>query len=67
MADGTVLLSATIAGIALHRVDNVHMIGLSVLRAGRTFVIPIEEDNIAGMRLIAVVWPKHAILKTLYG
>lgn len=48
--------AAAIAGVALDGVDNAvfdfldntDMIGLTVLRAGAAFVVPIEEDNHAG-------------------
>ena len=55
------ILAAAIAGVALDSVDaailhllhDAHMIGRTILAA----IIPIEKDNVAGSRLIAVVLP----------
>lgn len=54
--------SATIAGVALNGVDNAvfaffhdaDMFRLSILQAGRTFVISIEKDNHTGQSLQAI-------------
>ena len=56
IANRVLIDAAAIAGVALDGVDNAvfdfldntDMIGLTVLRAGAAFVVPIEEDNHAG-------------------
>lgn len=61
------VLTATIAGIAfdgvdtaiLHFLHDANMIGRTVL----TSIIPIEKDNVAGSRLIAVVLPQSPLLE----
>ena len=67
-------LTAAITGISLDGIDNAvfaffhdtHMVGLSVLGAGRTIRgIPIEEDNHARCRFYAVVSPLSPILEPL--
>lgn len=65
MPHGILVLSAAIAGIALDGVDNTvfaflhdaEMIGLTILRAGTAFVVPIEEDDHAGRGLHRVICP----------
>ena len=65
MPHGILVLSAAIAGIALDGIDNAvfaflhdaDMIGLTVLRAGAAFVVPIEEDDHAGRGLHRVICP----------
>ena len=65
MAYGIAVLPATIAGVALHGVNdsvlhflhNAHMIGKAVLGAGIPPVIPVEVNYIARMRFVAVVLP----------
>ena len=67
------IFPAAIAGIALHGeyntvfhlFDNAYMVCLPVLWSGRTFVVLIKEDNIAGTLLIAIVLPKRPILEPL--
>ena len=54
MSHGILVLSAAIAGITLDGVDNAvfaflhdaDMIGLTILRAGRAFIVPIEENDL---------------------
>ena len=61
------ILAATIAGVAfdgvdasiLHLLHDAHMVGRTVLAA----IIPIEKDNVAGARFIAVVLPQSALLE----
>lgn len=61
------VLAAAIAGVALDGVDtailhflhDANMIGRTVLAA----IIPIEKDNVARARLIAVVLPQSALLE----
>ncbi len=61
------VLTATIAGVAfdgvdasiLHLLHNANMIGRTILAA----IIPIEKDNVARARLIAVVLPQSALLE----
>ena len=61
------VLTATIAGVAfdgvdasiLHLLHNANMIGRTILAA----IIPIEKDNVARARLIAVVLPQSARLE----
>ena len=56
IANRVLIDAAAIAGVAPDGVDNAvfdflddaNMIGLTVLRAGAAFVVPIEEDNHAG-------------------
>ena len=63
--------AAAVAGVALDGVDNTvfdllddtDMIGLAVLRTGAAPVIPIEKDNVAWARLIAVVLPQSPLLE----
>ena len=43
----------------LHLLHDANMIGRTVLAA----IIPIEKDNVAGARLIAVVLPQSALLE----
>ncbi len=67
-------LSAAVAGIALDGVDNAvfaflhdaDMIGLPVLRTGRAFVVPIEENDLTGRRLKAAVLPLSTVLEPLH-
>ena len=74
MPYGILIDSAAIAGIALHGVDNAvlnllhdpHMVGLAVLRAGRTFVVPIEENDHAGCRLCRAVQPLLTVFEPLH-
>lgn len=61
------VLTATIAGISFDGVDtailhffhNTNMVGRTILAT----IIPIEKDNIAGSRLIAVVLPQSPLLE----
>lgn len=61
------ILAAAIAGVAfnsidaaiLHLLHDANMIGRTILAA----IIPIEKDNVAGARLIAVVLPQSALLE----
>lgn len=61
------ILAAAIAGISLDGVDtailhffhNTNMVGRTILAT----IIPIEKDNIAGSRLIAVVLPQSPLLE----
>ena len=65
MTNRVLIDAAAIAGVALDGVgnavfdllDNTDMIGLTVLRAGATLIIPIEEDNYAGRGLHGVIRP----------
>ena len=61
------VLAAAIAGVPLNGVDtailhllhNAHMVGRTILAA----IIPIEKDNVAWARLIAVVLPQSPLLE----
>ena len=74
MSHGILVLSAGIAGIALHGVDDAvldllhdpHMVGLTVLRAGGTFAVPIEKNDHAGCRLGRAVQPLLAVFEPLH-
>ena len=74
MPHGIFILSAGVAGIALHGVDDAvldllnepHMVGLAVLRAGRSFVVPIKENDHAGGRLARAVQPLLTIFEPLH-
>ena len=65
-ANTVLLLSASIAGVALHGIDNTvltflhnaHMVAIAVY-------LPIEENEIAGAWLIAVVLPLSVIHEPL--
>ena len=60
-------MTATITRVAfdgvdtaiLHLLHNANMIGRTILAT----IIPIEKDNVAGARLIAVVLPQSALLE----
>ena len=68
------VLPAAIAGIALDGVDNAvfallhdtDMIGLPVLRAGVSFVVPIEENDLTGGRLKAAALPLVTVFEPLH-
>ena len=61
------VLTAAIAGVTLDSVDHAilhilhdtNMVGITILAA----IIPIEKDNVARARLIAVVLPQSALLE----
>ena len=71
MAFGILALPAGIAGVAFHGVDDPvfhlfhdpHMIRHSVLAL--VPIVPIEEDQVAGARLIAVVPPQSSLPEPL--
>ena len=73
MPHGILVLSAAIAGIALDGVDNTvfaflhdaEMIGLTILRAGTAFVVPIEEDDLTSGRFKAAVLPLPTVFEPL--
>ena len=73
MSHGILVLSAAIAGIALDGVDDTvfaflhdaDMIGLPILRAGATLIIPIEENDLTGSRLKATVLPLSTVFEPL--
>ena len=73
MSHGILVLSAAITGIALDGVDNAvfaflhdaDMIGLPVLRAGRAFIVPIEENDLTGRWLKAAVLPLSTVFEPL--
>ena len=62
------VLTAAIAGVTLDSVDaailhllhDTNMVGRTILAA----IIPIEKDNVAWARLIAVVLPQSALLES---
>ena len=74
MANRVLIDAAAIAGVALDGVDNAvfdflddaNMISLTVLWAGAALVVPIEEDNHAGDRLVGAVHPLPTLLKPLH-
>lgn len=65
MTYGIAVFPATIAGVALHGVDDTilhflhdaYTVGKAVLGAGTAFVVPIKVDNVTGAWLVAVVLP----------
>jgi len=65
--------SATIARVALYSVDNTvfdllhdaDVIGLPVLRAGVSLVIPVKEDNHSGDRLGRAIDPLSTVFEPL--
>lgn len=65
IANRVLIDAAAIAGVALDGVDNAvfdllddtDMIGLTVLRARATLIIPVEEDDHAGRGLHRVICP----------
>lgn len=64
VSHGVAVLTHRVARVALHRVDaailhNPHMVGRTVLAS----IIPVEKDDVAGARLIAVILPQPALLK----
>ena len=73
MPHGILVLSAVIAGITLDGVDDTvfaflhdtDMIGLPILRAGRAFVVPIEENDLTCRRLKAAVLPLTTVFEPL--
>ena len=74
MPHGILVLSAAIAGIALDGVDNTvfaflhdaDMIGLTILRAGTAFVVPIEENDLTSGRFKAAVLPLSTVFEPLH-
>ena len=68
------VLSAAIAGIALDGVDNAvfaflhdaDMIGLTILRAGTAFVVPIEENDLTDRWFKAAVLPLSTVFEPLH-
>ena len=46
--------------------NNTGVVGLSVLRTGAAYVIPIEENDHSGDRLGRAVYPLSTIFKPLY-
>ena len=73
MSYAVLIDTAAIAGVALHGVDdpvldlpdNAHVVGLPVLRAGVTLVVPVEEDNHAGRRLDGGIRPLATVSEPL--
>ena len=73
MPYGVLVLSAAIAGIALDGVDNTvfaflhdaDMIGLTILRAGTAFVVPIKENDLTGRWFKAAVLPLSTVFEPL--
>lgn len=73
IANRVLIDAAAISGVALDGVDNAvfdflddtDMIGLTVLRAGATLVIPIEEDNHARRGLHGIIRPLASIPEPL--
>lgn len=67
-------LAAAITGIALNGVDNAvfaflhdtDMIGLTILRARRAFIIPIEENDLSCRRFKAAILPLATVLEPLH-
>ena len=74
MPHGILVLSAAIAGIALDGVDNTvfaflhdaEMIGLTILRAGTAFIVPIEENDLTSGRFKAAVLPLPTVFEPLH-
>lgn len=74
MPYGVLVLSAAITGIALNGVDNAvfaflhdaDMIGLTILRAGGAFVVPVKENDHAGGRLGRAVLPLLTAFEPLH-
>lgn len=74
MPHGILVLSAAIAGIALDGIDNAvfaflhdaDMIGLTILRAGAAFVVPIKENDLTGRWFKAAVLPLSTVLEPLH-
>ena len=73
VSHGVAVLTHRVARVALHGVDdpvldlpdNAHVVGLPVLRAGVTLVVPVEEDNHAGRRLDGVIRPLATVSEPL--
>ena len=73
IANRVLIDAAAIAGVALDGVDNAvfdfldntGVVGLSILRTRRTFVIPIKENNHSGDRLGRTVDPLSTIFEPL--
>lgn len=67
VSHGVAVLTHRVARVALHRVDaailhllhNPHMVGRTVLAS----IIPVEKDDVAGARLIAVILPQPTLLE----
>ena len=65
--------AAAVAGVAFYGVDDpvldlpddAHVVGLPVLRARVTLVVPVEEDNHAGRRLDGVIRPLATVSEPL--
>ena len=73
LSHGIAVYPAKISGIALygiddpvlHLLDDTHMVRLSILGAGAALVVPIEEDDHAGDRLVGAVYPLSSIFEPL--
>ena len=73
VTNGIMVFAAAIARVSFDRVNNAvlntlndaRMVGLSVLRSGTAFIIPIEEDNHARSRFDIVIYPLTTILEPL--
>ena len=74
LSHGIAVYPAKISGIALygiddpvlHLLDDTHMVRLSILGAGAALVVPIEEDDHAGNRLVGAVYPLSSIFEPLH-
>ena len=73
MPYAVLVYSAAIAGVALYGVNNAvfdllhdaDVIGLPILRAGVSLVIPVKEDNHSGDRLGRAVNPLSTVFEPL--
>ena len=73
IAHRVLIYPAAVAGVAFYGVedpvldlpDDAHVVGLPVLRAGVTLVVPVEEDNHAGRRLDGVICPLATVPEPL--
>lgn len=73
VSDSILSFGTTVACISLNGVDfpvlnflnDTDMICQSVLRTGRTSVVPVEEDNITGIWRVGIILPFASVLEPL--
>ena len=74
MTYAVLVYPTAITGVSLNGINdtvfdflnNTGVVGLSVLRTGAAYVIPIEENDLTGRRLKAAVLPLSTVLEPLH-
>ena len=65
---GTTVACVSLDGVdfsVLNFLNDTNMICLSVLRTGETFVVPVEENNVAGIWRVGIILPFASVLEPL--